>query len=185
MSLTPILPFLHVQVPLVVGLNAEGAQIQALCLSPVNTLQFRVLEHRTMTDLNAFQESWIRAVDAHACRHDHVAVAVPRYYRDPHGVRQWLYETGVQMEEYPVLLTDDWLRAEAATWGLPEALAPALCLAQTAVYRRFGSQISCHLWLEMLRLQDGLRSTRRRLRRLMVAQLDSAPPPEYPLEVPF
>lgn len=108
MSLTPILPFLHVQVPLVVGLDAEGTQIQALCLSPVNALQFRVLEHRTMADLNAFQEFWIRAVDAHACRHDHVAVAVPRYYRDPHGVLQWLYETGVQMEECPVLLADDW-----------------------------------------------------------------------------
>jgi len=182
MSLTPILPFS--QAPLVVGLDAEGAQIQVLCVNPVSTLQLQVLEHRTMTDLKAFQEFWNKTVAAYAGRHDHVAVAVPRYYRDPHGVLEWLYELGVEMEEYPVLLVDDWLRAEAAAWGLPDALAPALCLAQTAVYRRFGSQIACHLWLEMLRLQESLRSTRRRLRRLMVAQLDSTPPPEYPLEAP-
>jgi hypothetical protein len=75
MLLTPILPFS--QAPLVVGLDTEGTQIQALCLNPVSTLQLQVLEHRTMTDLKAFQEFWSKTMDTYAGRHDHVEVAFP------------------------------------------------------------------------------------------------------------
>jgi hypothetical protein len=183
MNLNSVMPIS--QVPLLVGLDGEGPQIHAVCLSPVNCLDFQVLESHTVDDLAGFQRFWEDVVLHHASYHEHAAVAVRRYMMDPHGVSAWLFDMGVELDEYPVMLTRDWLREEVAIWSLPEELAPALCLAQTALYRRFGSLISCHLWLEMLNLQEELRSTGRRLRRLMVSQLDPAPPPEYPLEVPF
>ncbi len=182
MNPCPILPLSRA--PLLVGLDPEGSRVHVICLSPLNALELVPLEHRSLGGLGAFQEFWMETVEVLGLHHDHVAVAVPRLCEDPHGVVGWLHDLHVHVEEYPVLLRDEeWVAAETGIWNVPQELAPALGLAQTAMNRRFGGQISCHLWLEMQNLQDEMKSMERRLRRLMLSQLDS--PHDDPLEVPF
>lgn len=172
MPLNPILPLRSS--PLVVGVDPSGPGIRALCLIPVTVLEPHFLGADTLMDVRDLQRFWEQVVDPHSWMHEPVVVAVPKSgYTEP--VLQWVEAQGLAIETHALVTPTDELELELAPFGLTADFGPAFCAARTAIYRRLGGPIASHLWLEMLRLQDEFELSKRRLRRLMQAQLDTGP----------
>lgn len=174
--LNPVLPLR--ECPLVLGLEMKGTELRALCLSPLTVLDAQVLGAERLVGTHELQRFWTQVVMDGLCLHQCLVVAVPRTWSPTEDVTQWLQGQGITPESHPAAAAQEDLEVELASLGLPPEFASAFCVARTAIYRRLGAQVASHLWLEMLRLQDEFGATQTRLRRLMLALLDTGPPQE-------